>query len=384
VLSGSSGVSLPLREEVKSLHYTVQVRNYTSSAISSRSLGAYEQWYYFPAGVGDAVFMRMQRWDPQQTQKLCTWLQNDNGNYYYHPGEGRLYINNYHLPAFNFAVRRLPTDRPEFSAFISQVEGDSSDVKYTRDDRTGLLMTAVDRRFLDAPLYRTDYTYNIVDRQMFDFYWPVSVPRTDLRDKMHKRGWTWFRISGEINGQSVSGRGQMPFVYGKFAEHRPWMVLDIGGEVEAVDCGSGALLRKRDGTVVAAYPSGSFFKGLERPWMGMHTMDTVRRDAAAERIWFDTTQTGDGKDVVVTLLDKRANRNTALTYSIDFDKDIIKGIKFQVDGLAAGGMTFSHLQDVAGLEGEFVEPDLDDNLEVPVRQEPGVLWLIYLAQGKLL
>ena len=63
---------------------------------------------------------------------------------------------------------------------------------------------------------------------------------------------------------------------------------DIGDSLEIVDTSAGAYLATADGKVTATYPSGSYFKGLARPWMGIHTVDIVRRDAVEKRVRFSS------------------------------------------------------------------------------------------------
>lgn len=374
---------LPKRAEVKSFHYTVQSRNNSPGAVSSLSKGAYEQWYYFPDGVDGPMFMRMQRWDPQQKNELCCWLQNDQANYYYHGGEKQIYISNYRLWLSSLRVRRLPTDTVEFTSFLSEVEGDTKGVKYTRDRKTGLLVKAMDNRFVDARHFRTTYSYDTLDEGQFRYNWPAEVPEVDERDQMHKRGWTYFRISGEMDGQSISGRGRIPFVYGTAAEHSGWMTLNIGDELEIIDCSGGAHLRFVGKSLIAAYPSGTFFKGLARPWMGMHTIDIVRRDAARQKVWFETTQARNKKDILVTLTHEKDRIDTELTYTIDLENDIIKSIRFKVNSRTKGWLTFLYLQDIDAVDDEFIEPVVLDDPQVPMRRSPGMLWLVYLAEGNL-
>jgi len=139
---------LPQRAGVKSFHYTIQLRDSSPGAVASLSKGAYEQSYYFPEGVDGPVFTRMQRRDPRQTRQLCAWLQNGEGSYYYHAGEKQVYMNNYRLYWSSLKVQRLPSDPPELTRFLSEVEGDMRGVEYSRDRKTGLLRTAVDRRLL--------------------------------------------------------------------------------------------------------------------------------------------------------------------------------------------------------------------------------------------
>jgi len=397
--------ALPDRAEVKSIHYTVQARNYDRGAVGSLSKGAYEQWYYFPEGVDGPVFMRMQRLDPLQKQTLCAWLQNDQGNYYYDSGKNEVYINNYRLWLSSLTVRRLPTDRVEFTDFLSEVEGDVEGVNYDRDSDTGLLISAIDDRFVDVPHFRTNYNYNTLGERMFQYSWPAD-PRlrgdrfapaeagvVDHRDQMHKRGWTYFRIDGQIGDQIVSGRGRIPFVYRAWKEHSPWMRLKIGDQLEIFDCPKGAGLRGADGSLPAPLPQGrglravyppeTFFAGLPRPWMGMHTIDIVRRDAASHRVWFESSPADSDEDEVVTLSHQGSGTNTQVVYTIGMENDIIKTITFAVNGIPKGSMAFSYLQDIEPADNEFTQPDVAEHLQIQTEQTLSVLWLIDLAQGNL-
>ena len=265
-----STLALPNRNEIASIHFTTQSEDNDPNAGGSLSKGAYEQWFYFHDGIEGPMFMRMQRWTPEQDQKLCSWLENGQGNYYYASDENQIYIHNYRVCWSSLKTCKLPTDSEEFIDFLSQVEGDLPAFhNYTRDEKTGLLTSSVDYRFVNASNFVTEYRYNTVGPKQFQYDWPTSVTVIDQRDQMHKRGWTYFRINGELNGRVISGRGQIPFVYDTAKEHPAWLRLNIGNELEIIDCRAGAQLRRADGTLIATYPTGTFFKGLSRPWMGM-------------------------------------------------------------------------------------------------------------------
>ena len=66
--------------------------------------------------------------------------------------------------------------------------------------------------------------------------------------------------------------------------------------------GGAAVLQDAQGTALGKYPRGSFFKGLSRPWMGLHTIDSVRRDAAEQRARFETQVLAGGRQGQVTVL----------------------------------------------------------------------------------
>jgi len=333
----------------------------------------------------------MQRLDPLQKQTLCTWLQNDQGNYYYDSGKNEVHINNFRLWLSSLAVRRLPTDRVEFTDFLSEVEGDVEGINYDRDSETGLLISAIDDRFADVPHFRTTYKYNTLGERMFQYspdqgwpsHWPAGVTVVDQRDQMHKRGWTYFRIDGQIGNQIVTGSGRIPFVYRAWKEYPPWMSLKIGGEFEIFDCPKGAGLRGADGGVLAVYPSETFFAGLPRPWMGMHTIDIVRRDAASHRVWFETGSADNDQDTIVSLSCQDSAINTELIYTIDMENDIVKTIAFALNGNIKGALTFSYHQDIQQLNDKFIEPDAAEYLHTQTEETPGLLWLIHLAQGNL-
>ncbi|MHC4646361.1 MAG: RNA polymerase sigma factor [Planctomycetota bacterium] len=384
-----SAPDTPWRSQVSSFRYTMQSRNNDAGAVKSLSKGAYEQWHYFPEGIDGPVFTRMQRWTPDLGRKQCAWLQNEQGNYYYYAGEqyphssAKVYINNYRLWLSSLKVRRLPTDTPEFTSFLDSVEGGEVGVDYRRDRRTGLLTSAVDRRFADARGFQTAYEYNCLEPRDFEYAWPAEVAAVDQRDQMHKRGWTYFRMAGWVNEQEVSGRGRIPFVYRCLKENSPWLVLDCGQPLQVIDSANGACLRRSDGAVVRAYSAGAFFHGLSRPWMGIHTVDIIRRDAAAERIRFETAPAGDDKDVYVTLFDEAGGVTTTLRYLIDLENDIVKKIGLAVDGRRAGELRFSYLQEIDGAGDEFSVPGFLIGKRTSVRETPGISWLVSLAQDRL-
>jgi RNA polymerase sigma-70 factor (ECF subfamily) len=382
-ISVLSEAPLPNRSEVTSINYTTQLPDMSQGPTSSLSKGAYEQWYYCPDGIDGPMFMRMQRWDAKQKNQLCIWLQNGEGNYYHENGVEKVYINNYRVFWSSLRVRRLPTDTDEFTSFLSEIEGDLSGVEYKRDIETGLLRSALDDRFVEVRNFRTDYKYNMLNEELFEYDWSKYIPVIDERDSMHKRGWTYFRINGEINKQSISAAGQIPFVYNAIKEHPPWMRLNIGNKFEVIDCKDGACLRLIDGTVIASYEAGTFFKGLLRPWMGMHTIDIIRRDAAWRRVAFRTRPAKNEEDVIVSVYYEDKHVNTKLVYGIDMEKDIIEDIRFKVGKMNIGSLVFTYLQDIEQAGDEFVEPSISDTPEAPTRSGAGILWLVDLAQGTL-
>lgn len=370
------------RIDVNSLHFTTQLMDNRPEARGSLSKGAYEQWLYFPDGGDGPMFMRMQRWDPQQLNKLCAWIEDGQANYYFDSGNNIVHITNCRVCWSNLKVRRLPTDTAEFSEFLSDVEDNIKGLgSFVRDPNTGLLMSFVDYRFNNAPDFQTDYGYNTVDPEHIEYDWPADIPIVDDRDQMHKRGWTYFRINGTVGEQEIAGTGCIPFFYNSAKEHPAWMALRIDEDLEIVDCSRGAYLRRGDRTI-AAYRPGAFFKGLARPWMGMHAANIVRRDAAEQRIWFQSEWAQNETDVFVAVSHEEQQDSTDLIYTIDMENDIIKTITFDVNGQAQGSLIFSHLQDIDQLANQFTEPAVSADSQ-QIQQSPGIRWLIQLAQGNL-
>ena len=359
----------------------------------SLSKGAYEQWFFFPEGVDGPTFMMMQRWNPEQTVKLCGWLQNASGNYYYHSGQKTIYLYNAPLPLGNLQTRRLPTDSAEFTEFLDKVEGNTGGLKYNRDPKTALLTGALDNRFYNAQDFRTAINYNNLDEVSFGafrYQWPGDTPIVDERDEMHKRGWTCFEITGDINGQEVHGIGRVPFIYDKLVAHPPAMSLNIGNKLNMVsvtDVPTGAKLIANE-KPLGLYPGGTFYKGLARPWMGMHTLDLLRRDAVEKGIWFkikrSDTGIGDGEKVELSLLGPEDGSQTKLIYSINMERDIIEKIEFWSGGDLCGSLMFKFPDDFKELEAALVE-QLEDTASksAKLRQAAGVWWLFDLAKGTL-
>ncbi len=373
------------RADVNSIHFVTQLQDNDPNTGGSLSKGAYEQWFYFPGGIDGPMFMRMQRWTPQQDKKLCSWLENEQANYYYESGTKQIYINNCRVCWSSLKVCRLPTDMTEFTEFLSQVECDRPVLsEHLRDEKTGLLLSSIDYRFVNVPDFQTDYNYNTITRDKFEYDWSDTIPVIDTRDEMHKRGWTYFRISGRVNKQNITGWGQVPFVYDKIEDHPAWLKLNIEDKIVLVDCKEGAELSIAGQVEPKLYPTGTFFEGLSKPWMGMHTADSIRRDAARKRMWFHSERLeNDANNVVVTVCHEGQQNNIDLVYAIDMEKDIIGNIQIDIDGRTMGILQFEYLQDIEQVDNEFDTPVLLGNPQNITTENTEGLWLIDLAEGNL-
>jgi len=356
-----------------------QLRLGLSEETTAASAAGQECWYFFPEGPGRGVMTRLMEFEASGKYLYCQHLQNQHANYRY--GENTVTINNFRMYNRDFSVRRLPTDGAELSAFISRVEGRPGDMEYVGGARKGLLVICKREAGRDRRIWRVDRHLNVLDEEYFQFDWPQSAKIVDNRDAMHKRGWTYFRISGQINGEQVRGAGRMPFVYEASKAHYPWLRIKVG-KLTIVDTGAQAGVLDEAGRVIAGYEGGSFFDGLARPWMGLHTIDTVRRDAAGKGVWFETKISAgrDKAEVVLTC------ENLKLVYGIDLERDVVEEITFLTDSNgdldAQGTVRFTCLEEVSSTSHEFATPRLRSTARVK-RDRLGIFWLARLAEGKL-
>jgi len=312
-----------------------------------------EYWYYFPEGANGPMVMRLMKSDPQAKGLYCVWRQNEQGNYYFDKRKNTIYINNYRMWQSDLTVQRLPADKPKFREFLSRVEGQPAEMEYITRDGDGLLVIARQGKKGNSNRSQIIYHRNVLNEEYFRYDWPAGTKVVDNRDQMHQKGWTYFRVTGEIDGEKVSGAGRIPFVYSASKRYSPWLRLRVADR-QIIDAGDGWL-----------------FKGLSRPWMGLHTIDTVRRDAAESQVWFETELLPDGNKAQITLTCDRRK----LIYTIDMEKDIIEKIVFAGD--TEGQLTFDYLQDIDNIGSEFTKPSIR-SYQTPQRKSPGMLWLLEL------
>jgi len=333
--------------------------------------------YYFPEGPEGPVMLRAELGD-SIGGSAQQFLQNNLANYA-HQGNS-VSINNYRIWSTDLSVMRLPTDSRTLTNFLTRIEGKASKTERVSASGRGLLVT-VERTGEDEPDAQkaqpsTVRHRNVLQEDYFQSDWPTRAKIVDNRDTMHTRGWTFLRIRGQVGGQNIQGTGRIPFVYGASQQHRPWLRLKIGGAATLVDSKAGAIVFDADGTTTARYPQGSFFQGLSRPWMGLHTMDLVRRDAAARRISFETEVMNNGRDIQVTVL---ADRIT-LVYTIDLEADLVRTVELRRGNTPVGQLEFEYLQELDGNLDEFREPSGLNNRST-LRKSQGLLWLAELADG---
>lgn len=316
-----------------------------------------ECWYYFPEGARGAVMQRLVQSDADGRNSVCQILQNQFANYHFDEQRGTVQINNYRAWRPDLSVMRLPTDSPELSAFLQRMEERPADMELTARDRRGLLVICNNQGEQGSRIWRIDRHVNVLEEEYFHVSWPESIPIADNRDAMHQRGWTYFEVHGRVGGRSISGVGRVPFVYTNARAEYPWLRLRVDGGETFVDTPAGAAIYDRDGLVAAHLAGGSFFQGLLRPWMGLHCVDTIRRDAAERELPFETAYDEEAERTEITV----RTGDVVLLYTVNMEMDLIETIGYAVDssgkGISQGELRFVYHQDIPGeTDGKYAAP----------------------------
>jgi hypothetical protein len=332
-----------------------------------------EHWYFFPQGASQFMMLRATSGVVgEKSYKLI--LQNENANYFFQ--DNSVHINNYRTWASDFSVLKFPTDDPKLTDFICQVEGSPRVMKHLPAKGKGLLVISARNKDNSEPWAMRHS--NVLDEDYFQSDWPTTAKVIDNRDVMHKRGWTYFKVTGQVNGERVSGMGRIPFVYATSAQYSPWLKLQVGS-MTIVDTTNEAYVYNRPSDQFVKYQSGSFFKGLNRPWLGLHTIDIVRRDAAAQRVRFETKHTPGSPFAQVELICE----DLRIIYNIDLETDVIDEITFSTDQGDKGNLKFSYIQTINEvINGEFVSP-AGSQSRGALKSSSGLLWLVELVEGSL-
>ncbi|MHC4552247.1 MAG: RNA polymerase sigma factor [Planctomycetota bacterium] len=387
----------PPRDTVQSVHYTVQgigLLDESDEKVAARpnnrsrkgdvddgpyySKGAYEQYLHFPEGPDGPVLVRMQRWelDPrthQNTGKLCSWLQNGKAHYYFFAGPNRIYITNDPV-----GMLVLPTDSPEMVDFLLAHSSYQDNVLYSRDRKTGLIKNRKDRRVQTVGSYKTEYAYNSLTEGDFEPFWPEVKGTVDERDAMHYRGWTYVTIEGNLGEMTIQGQARIPFSYAAWKEHKPWLDITIGDKLHLIDTADGACLIDESAGTQTTYPAETFFTGLGRPWIGIRAYDTLRRDAARERIPFKNERKDE--TATVSLTRQVGKSQYEVKYTIDMLTDIITQIDL-TNGDTQGQLTLTYVQDnIEAVASHYQQPSLPMTT-VSVKSPQTSHWLMGLLKN---
>ena len=311
-----------------------------------------ECWYFFPEGSEGAVMRRQMAVDEGSGESYCEVLENEYANYWYDRRGGTIHVRDRRDYSEDLSVRRLPTDGPGFSAFLDKAQGVSAEgaaADYISSKRKGLLVIASQDGGFVTGISRVDRHENLLEEEYFRFAWSERARKVDDRDAMHKRGWTYFEVEGQIGGKQVYGKGRVPFVYETAGRYRAWLELDAGGDVWVDN--TACAYRQVSGGEKEYYGGGSFMLGLSRPWMGLHSIDSVRRDVAGSGVIFETEIVED-EGVAKVIASGAGGR---VVYTIDLEKDVVTRISVSAGGVD-GELVFSYLQEIDDVGGRFAAP----------------------------
>ncbi len=330
-------------------------------------------WYYYPQGPAGPVMIRQIKKDASGKASYYTLRQNEEGNYQFDEKNNTIYIRNCRWWNPDFSVSCLPTDPPDLRSFLSKIAGTEYKTQYVPFNQKDLLVIATDGAETPEKPALITYQRHLLEEEYFQYNLPVGARVVDNRDQMHKRGWTFFTITGDINGKQISGRGRLPFVYATHRDFYPRLQVSIGSDIKVIDNGRQAGVFNLNNTLLTC-TAGQFFKGLPRPWMGLHTIDIIRRDAAEKHLPFETKRLPDGSLAEVTIL----SGSLRLSCIIDMQNDLVTRIDLFSDDARIGQLDFSYLQDIDSAS-DF------DAAALPAAagqagDEPGILWLFQLVQ----
>jgi hypothetical protein len=202
---------------------------------------------------------------------------------------------------------------------------------------------------------------------LFELNPSASVSIVDSRDAIHKRGWTYFTVKGQIEGQPVSGQGQIPLVYEKAVQRPAWLKMTIGDQIKIIDTPNGASIHNptpKDRMFTAC----SFLSGLSRPWEGLHSIDSIRRDA--RRFGFPYAIRRIDKNSAEIVIIKNGAK---LLFTIDLERDFVTRIV--MDGTFHGEMEFAYIEDDSV---NFQPPE--GEITGPLEDMDG-FWLMKLVEG---
>jgi RNA polymerase sigma-70 factor (ECF subfamily) len=334
--------------------------------------GPAEMWYFFPAGSDGPVFLRRMCDQGDDRGAFCCLLQNENASYICDRA-GAVRMVNAKYWREDLAVMRLPSDTPGLSRLLDAAEGrtGTSHGRSVKGSGELLVIVPVDGREAMQVVPR----YDPAQEEYFLYNWPAQTRIIDQRDAAHRRGWVFFRVNGHIGEQEVSGAGMLPLVYSASTRRPAWLRIRTD-DIEIMDCRFGAVISSARGR--KNYTPGSFLAGLGRPWMGLHCIDIVRRDAAASGLGFQTTRIESGRYAEVSV----SAGTTRAVYTIDMYTDLLKKIEFfEPDGRKTGELAFSYLETAEPASEEFAEPRIPRT--GARRRKEGSRWLLELADGSL-
>jgi len=332
-----------------------------------------EGYYYYPRGSDGPVMMRLSISTAKTSYKA---LQNDKGNYFLENMGQKVTVNNHHYWNPDLSVMLLPTDSTELSVFLGNYEHRQSNSRTNFSAARDLLIAASKHKGTNNITFSVQH-YDALMEERFQYNWPAESTVIDKRDSIHQQGWCYFIMEGTFKGREISGLGQIPFKYPTSQTTPAWFALKIDGITKLFDSGKSAVMKETNDSMTL-YPAQTFLTGLNKPWMGLHCIDTVRRDAALNKITFKTQKLSDKALCKVSLLHPKGT----IEYTIDLYKDLIEKISFLDErGSACGEIIFEYTEAAPSGNELFKKPVLKQYSGTIKRER--IHWLAELVSGKL-
>jgi RNA polymerase sigma-70 factor (ECF subfamily) len=360
-LNQSKDASQPLYEQT-----------HADSSITSENADI-EGYYYYPKGSNGPVMMRLSVSTEDAAYQV---LQNDNGNYFLENMGQRVIVRNNHYWNPDLSVMLLPTDSEELAAFAGNIgnwqPNPSVNFSITRD-----LLIAATKQMGTNNITFSVQDYDALMEERFQYNWPAQSTVVDKRDSIHQRGWCYFTMKGTFKNRKISGLGQIPFKYPVSQTRPAWFALKIDDVIVLLDRDKRAILKNSSGSM-SSYPSQTFLMGLNKPWMGLHCIDMVRRDAALNKIKYKTEMLSGKTKCKVSLLQTKGT----IEYTIDMYKDLIEEISFLDEfGSVCGNITFEYTE-VAPTNNELFRKPVLNKYPTSIKRER-IHWLAELVAGNL-
>jgi RNA polymerase sigma-70 factor (ECF subfamily) len=332
-----------------------------------------EGYYYYPRGSDGPVMMRLSISTAKTSYQV---LQNDNGNYFLENMGQKVTVNNHHYWNQDFSVMLLPTDSPELAMLLGNFESRQSNSHVNFSATRDLLIAASKQKGTNNITFSVQH-YDALMEERFQYNWPAESIVIERRDSIHQQGWCYFTMKGTFKNREISGLGQVPFKYPISQTKPAWFAIKIDDVVELFDGGNNAV-RKNSNGPIASYPAQTFLTGLNKPWMGLHCIDTVRRDAALSKIAFKTELLSDEALCKVSLLHPKGT----IEYTIDLYKDLIEKISFlDESGSPCGDIIFQYSVTAPTNLELFKQPVLK-KYSGSIKRER-IHWLAELVAGNL-
>jgi len=343
----------------------------SSGAAQGLHLGR-QHWYYYPPESGGAVLIQI-RTSEEGRRPEWRWFQNEEGTF--SCVGGAVYRTNAHYYAPDLATMRLPTDSVALRTFLDDVESSGTPMEYVRPTRMGLLVVAGMND--EGPFTHVRTRYDITDEQAFQNPWQHDTKITDRRDALHKEGWAYLQISGQVGGRTVTGTGRIPFVLAKRHVMSPALRVVVDNSVILEDSPDSAVVCDSSGRIRHRFPGGTFLEGLPRPWEGLHTIDTIRRDAARRGLRFETQSVVEGRQASVTVV----HRNMRLVYTIDLRQDAVREIGLYDRQREVGQLRLEYVKDL-GTRSASLQERRSARRRRPRQRRSDTLWLFDLMQSE--